>query len=93
MAKKTVPFNKTGISQLPNNKPVVYKIQTENGKTDYVGVAKRGRVQNRILEHLEAGKIPGTKIQIEQMPSIRDALKKEQNIISRTKPKYNDQGE
>lgn len=92
MAKKTVPFNETGILQLPNNKPVVYKIQTENGKTDYVGVAKRGRVQARILEHLEAGKIPGVKIQIEQMPSIQDALKKEQNVISRTKPKYNDQG-
>lgn len=92
MVKKTVKFNRTGASQLPNDKPVVYKIQTRGGKTNYVGVAKRGRVQDRIREHLNAGQIPGAKVQIEQVSSIQDAQKKEQNIISRTKPKYNDQG-
>ena len=92
MAKKTVKFNKSGTVKLPKNKPVVYKIKTESGKTNYVGIAKRGRVQERIQEHLEAGKITGSKVQIEQVKSIVDAAKKEKNIISRTKPKYNKQG-
>jgi len=91
MVTKTVRFNKTGTAKLPNDKPVVYKILTPAGKTNYVGVAKRGRVQDRIQEHLDKGKIPGAKVHIEQVPSIHDAQKKEQNIISRTQPKYNEQ--
>ena len=92
MAKKTVNFKKVDVASLPNDKPVVYKIKTAGGKTNYVGVAKRGRAQERIQEHLDAGKIPGAKVQIEQVASINEALEKEQNIISRTKPKYNEQG-
>ena len=92
MARKTVRFSPTDASKLPEEKPVVYRIQTESGKTNYVGTAKRGRVQERIQEHLDAGKIPGAKVQVEQMPSIQEAQKKEQKIISRTKPKYNEQG-
>lgn len=92
MTKKTVKFNKSGAAKLPKNKPVVYKIKTESGKTNYVGIAKRGRAQERIQEHLEIGKIPGVKVQVEQVKSIADAQKMEKNIISRTKPKYNKQG-
>ncbi len=92
MAKKTMSFNKTGVGKLPNDKPVLYRIKTEGGKTNYVGVAKKGRVQERVNEHIIIGKIPGVKVQIEQMPSIAEALKKESNIIARIKPKYNEQG-
>jgi excinuclease UvrABC nuclease subunit len=92
MAKKTVNYNKSGVEKLPDNKPVVYRIQTIGGKSNYVGVAKKGRVQDRISEHLEDGKIPGAKVQIEQMTSIDAAKEKEENIISRTEPKYNEQG-
>lgn len=90
MVKKTVSYKKDDISKLPNDKPVVYKIITAGGNTNYTGIAKRGRVQERIKEHM--GKIPGSKVQIEQMPSISDAQKKEANIIKRSKPKYNKQG-
>ena len=89
MSTKKVKFNKTGIENLPNNKPVVYKIITEGGRNNYTGIAQRGRVQERLEEHL--GNIPGTKIQIEQMNSISEARKKEIKIISRTQPKYNNQ--
>jgi len=92
MAKKTVKYNQKGASKIPNDKPVVYKIKTAKGKTNYVGVAKRGRVQERIIEHLDSKKIPGIKVQIEQTSTIREAKQKEQRIISRTKPKYNVQG-
>ncbi|MCH8011003.1 MAG: hypothetical protein IIA61_03490 [Candidatus Marinimicrobia bacterium] len=90
MGKKTTTFNKTGIKKLPNNKPVLYKIKTESGNTNYVGKAKRGRVQERIREHL--GKIPGTSVQIEQFRSIKDAGKKEGNVIKKSQPKYNKKG-
>lgn len=94
MASKTVNFNKSGIGNLPNDKPVIYRIQTESGKTNYVGVAQRGRVQDRLKEHLADGKnpVPGVKVKVEQMPSIGTAKEKEANIILRTGPKYNEQG-
>ncbi len=88
--KKTVKFNETNVSKLPNDKPVVYKILTDNKTNNYTGIAKKGRVQERISEHF--GKIPGAKVQIEQFSNIRDAAKKESNIISRIKPKYNIKG-
>jgi hypothetical protein len=94
MAKKTVDFNKTGIGKLPNNKPVVYKILTESGGNNYTGIAQRGRVGERLEEHLVGGKdyVPGSKVQIEQMKRIEGTREKESRIISRSDPKYNKQG-
>lgn len=87
MAKKTANFNKTGIGKLPANKPVMYKIKTESGNVNYVGVAKMGRVQERLKEHLAGGKdyVSGTKVQIEQFSSIADARKKESSVIASAK--------
>ncbi len=94
MAKKTVKNNQTGIGNLPNDKPVMYKIKTEGGNVNYVGVAKKGRVQERIEEHLPGGKdpVPGAKIQIEQVSSIAEARKIEAAAIKRIQPKHNEQG-
>ena len=92
MARKTVPFSKNGASKLPNDKPAVYRIETEGGKTNYVGIAKRGRVQDRILEHLEEGDIPGAKVRIQQTSSIQEAQATEARVIARSQPKYNVQG-
>lgn len=89
MGNKTVNYNKTSISQLPNDKPVLYRIETEGGSLNYAGVAQRGRVQDRIKEHL--GEIPGAMVRIEQFSSINDAREKEARVINRNKPKYNEQ--
>ena len=88
--KKTVKFNKTNLEKLPNDKPVVYKILTDNKTNNYTGIAKKGRVRERISEYF--GEIPGAKVQIEQFSSVQEAEKKESNVISRTKPKYNKKG-
>ena len=95
MGKKTVAFNDAGIGKLPNDKPVVYKILTGAGVNTYTGVAQRGRVRERLLEHLPGGKEPirGAKVQIEQMPSIDDARAKESRVIKRSQPPQNKQGE
>ena len=90
MSTKTVPYNDSGINRLPDDRPVLYRILTANGTTNYVGVAQRGRVPERIAEHL--GEIPGAKVQIEQFPSIGEARAKETNVISRAQPKYNEAG-
>ncbi len=90
MARKTVDFNKRGIEKLQNDKPVVYRILTSSGRNNYTGVAQRGRVQERLVEHLDY--IPGAKVQIEQTGSIDEARAKEERIIARTEPPYNKQG-
>jgi len=87
MGTKKVKYNPEGIKNLPNNKPVLYRIKTAGGDLNYTGTAKRGRVRERIKEHL--GKIPGATVQIEQFSSIEDARKKETNVIKRNNPKYN----
>lgn len=94
MSTKSTSYNKSGVSKLPDDKPVVYKIQSESGKNNYTGIATRGRVQERIAEHLPGGKdyVPGSRVKIEQMNSIADARAKESRIISHSKPKYNKQG-
>ena len=94
MSTRKTTFTNSGINKLPNDKPVVYKIKTTNGANNYTGIAKRGRVQDRLKEHLPGGKdyIPGSSVQIEQMSSIADARAKEGRIISRSKPKHNIQG-
>ena len=92
MAKKTVAFSKTGAAKLPNDKPVVYRVLTKGGKNNYTGIAKRGRVEERIQEHLAAGDVTGAKVQIEQKSSIAEARASEARIIARAQPKYNKQG-
>jgi hypothetical protein len=90
MSKKNIKFNKSGIDKIPNDKPILYKILTLNNSNNYTGVAKRGRAQARLIEHY--GEIPGAKIEVEQFSSIRAAERKEKNILSRVKPKYNVKG-
>ena len=94
MTSKTVSFNRKGIEKLPDDKPVLYRIETTGGKTNYTGVAKRGRVQDRLSEHLPGGKdaIPGATVRIEQMSSISEAKAKEARVIARSKPRHNKQG-
>ena len=90
MATKKVGYNQLGIEKLPDDKPVLYRIRTGGGNDNYVGVAKRGRVRDRVAEHL--GEIPGATVSIEQFSSIADARAKEANVIKRQQPKYNKQG-
>ena len=90
--KKSVPFNKTGIARLPNDKPALYTIETENGKPNYIGVAKKGRVPDRLEEHLPGAPdhIPGARVTVQQMPTIRKAKETEKRAIKRGQPKYNE---
>ena len=90
MSSKKAKYNKTDIQKLPDDKPVVYQIETEGGNSNYIGTAKRSRVKDRIQEHL--GEIPGATVKIEQFNSIDDARKQESRLIDKKQPKYNKKG-
>ena len=90
--KKKASFSKTGIEALAQDKPVVYKIRNRNGTITYAGVAKKGRVADRLKEHLPGGPdpIPGAaSVEIRQMSSIAEARDAEARSIKRSKPRHN----
>jgi excinuclease UvrABC nuclease subunit len=51
-------FNESGIEKAPKGKPVVYRIRDSKGDNIYTGSAKRGRVTERLTEHLPGGQTP-----------------------------------
>lgn len=93
--KKTGSFDEKGIEGLAKDKPVVYNIEDKGGKTLYTGVAKRGRVEERLKEHLPGGPDPirgGAKVKIQQKSSIADAEKAEAKAIKQQQPPQNKRG-
>jgi len=90
--KKSGKFDNSGIEGLAKDKPVVYKIENSKGENIYTGSAKRGRVEERLKEHLPGAKDPirgGAKVKIQQKSSIDDALKSETRIIKQQQPAQN----
>jgi len=94
MARRTVPLNQQGIEKLPNDKPDAYRIQTASGRTRHVGLAERGRDQERLEERFPGAEdaVPGAKVQIEQMRSLAEAQDREARVISRARPPYDERG-
>ncbi len=93
--KKSGKFNKDGIEGLAKDKPVVYKIENSKGNNIYTGSAKKGRVEERLKEHLPGGKDPisgGKRVVIEQKSSISTAQASEKRIIRRSQPRHNKRG-
>ena len=93
--KMSGTFDKEGIEGLAKDKPVVYKIENNKGNNLYTGVAKRGRVEERLKEHLPSGPDSvrgGAKVRIQQKPSIAEAKKSEARIIKTSQPPQNKRG-
>lgn len=94
MVKFTRPqkFTKTNIENVPKDKAIIYKLRNASSKNLYTGIAGRGRVQDRLLEHkeLKREKIPGaTQFQFAQRKTKEIAEKIEQQIIRKEKPRFN----
>ena len=90
--KKSGSFDEKGIESLAKDKPIVYTIGDSKGDPLYVGVAKKGRVEERLKEHLPGAADPvpgGVKVKIQQKPSIAEAKKSEARIIKKQKPPQN----
>lgn len=93
--KKTAAMDDEQIGALAADKPVVYKILDKKGENIYTGSAKRGRVLERIAEHLLGGADPipgGVKVKIEQKASIAQAQESEARVIKQAKPRHNKRG-
>ncbi len=93
--KKTVKFSEDDLGNIANNKPAVYTIFNARGENIYTGSAKRGRLEERLKEHLRGGPDPvpgGTKVKIQQKQTIAEAEKSEAATIERVKPKHNRRG-
>lgn len=92
---RTQKFSKVNIEKVPKDKAIVYKIKNSAGKNLYTGIAGRGRVQDRLLEHkeLKREKISGaTQFQFTQRKTKEIAEKIEQKIINKEKPRFNIKG-
>ena len=93
--RKTAKMNLDSIGELAADKPAVYKIRNRDRDVIYIGSAKRGRVPERIAEHLHnrPDYVPGgASVTIEQKSSIVVAQESEARAIKRTKPRYNKRG-
>lgn len=88
---KRKPFSKRSIASLPANEPILYNLETATGRSNYIGVAKRGRVRQRLRDHLPGGPdpIPAKTVKIKQYPSIDAAKIGERRAIRSKQPKYN----
>lgn len=94
--KKTVPLTNAGVKKISSNKPGVYDIKGDNGKSEYVGMAQKGRLQDRVKEHLpSSSKDPikgGKTVSVKQAPSKADALEAEKKMIKSKQPSQNKKG-
>ncbi len=93
--RKTTKMNHDAIDELAADKPVVYRIRNRAGDVVYIGSAKRGRVKERVEEHLSDGsdRVPGAaSVSIEQKKSIAEAQEAEARAIKRSKPRHNKRG-
>jgi len=86
-------LSKRQIREIPNDKPAVYELLNRKGSNIYTGMAKRGRVRERLEEHLPDAKdsvLGASSFRIKQMPSVTDARKEEKRIIKEDNPKHNE---
>ncbi len=87
-------LSKTHVKKVPNDKPAVYKIKDSKGRNIYTGIAQRGRLQDRLAEHMLKGpdSVPGAKsFSYKPKRSIESAKAEEARIIKKEKPKCNEQ--
>jgi excinuclease UvrABC nuclease subunit len=93
--RKKTQLTPDGLKQIRDDKPVVYKIRDAKGENIYTGSAKRGRVEDRLREHLPGGKdsvAGGRTVEIDQKSSIDEARQSEARTIKRSQPKHNKRG-
>lgn len=89
---RTQKFIKSNIKEVPKDKAIVYKIKNARGENLYIGVAGRGRVEERLMEHKNFKKdiiAGGTRFQFVQIKTKVRAEQVEKQIIKKEQPKFN----
>lgn len=91
---RTQKFTNNNILKVPKNKAIVYKIKNVKGDNLYTGIAGRGRVQKRLMEHKKLKKeiiSGGINFQIVQVKTKERAEQIEKQIIKKEQPRFNEQ--
>jgi len=84
----TKSIAKTNLENVPEDKPGVYRIKNAGNDILYVGIAKRGRLPDRIYEH--KGEFDGgTKFQYITTKSKEAAERIEKQEIKKHQPSEN----
>lgn len=89
---KAKKFNDANVTKVADDKPVVYRLLNKNNKDVYVGIAKRYRGQDRLMEHLnlKKEKVPGAvKLKVLPVKNLGVAEKVEKKLIEQLSPKFN----
>jgi len=85
----STPITNRNIEKVPGDKPGVYRIQNSRKDVLYIGKAKGGRLDDRIMEH--KGEIPGgTRFSYKTTPSKDAAERLEKREIREHKPSFNE---
>lgn len=85
---KTQRITKGNLDKVPGNKPGVYRIKNAKGDVLYVGMAKGGRLDDRIAEHKGEFK-GGTQFQFKTTSSKESAERLERQEIKKYNPPSN----
>jgi len=84
----TKAITKINLENIPENKPGVYRIKNTDKDVLYVGIAKRGRLPDRIYEHKREFE-GGTKFQYITTKSKEAAERIEKQEIKKYQPSEN----
>lgn len=85
---KTQTLTKGNIEKVPGDKPGVYRIKNSQNKILYIGMAKGGRLDERIAEH-DGEFRGGTRFQYKTAASKEGAERMERKEIKNWKPVFN----
>lgn len=85
---KTQTITKANIEKVPGNKPGIYRIKNAQDKTLYIGMAKGGRLDERISEHRGTFR-GGTHFQYKLASNKIKAERIERKEIKNWKPVFN----
>ena len=81
-------ITKANVEKVPGNKPGVYRIKNAEGDVLYIGMAKGGRLDDRIAEHKGEFK-RGTRFQYRTTSSKKAAGRLEREEIKKFDPPSN----
>lgn len=87
-------FNKEMIETISADQPNGYELFDIKGELSYVGIAKRGRINERLLEHYDYSEFNKeiTHFATKEFSSIDQAKEWEEKVIESEDPKFNKQG-
>ena len=90
MSRESRPIHPGWTRELPEDKPLVYRIQTGSAETNYVSVGNEAASTIAFASIFATGRSPVPECRLSKSECALSERRKGDHIISRTKPKYNE---